>query len=47
MADEPLHRMQNVDKTEYDRTSNKTDGMKNNILNCNICPFKFGILIIY
>ena len=46
MADWPLRRMQNVDKIEYDRTSNKTDGAKN-ILNCNIRRFKLGILIIY
>ena len=38
--------MQNVDKIDYDRTSNKTDGVKNT-LNCNIRRFKLGILIIY
>ena len=31
--------MQNVDRTESDRTSNETDGTKN-ILNCNIRRFK-------
>ena len=49
MADWPLRRIQNVDRIEYDRTSNKTDEAKN-ILNCNICNirrFKLGILIIY
>ena len=38
--------MHNVDKVEYDKTSNETDEAKN-ILNCNICRFKLRILIIY
>ena len=42
MADWPLCRMQNVDRIEYDRTSNKTDGTKN-ILNFNIRRFKLMI----
>ena len=46
MADCLLRRMQNVDRIEYDRKSNKTDRAKN-ILNCNIRQFKLGILIVY
>ena len=45
LADSSLRRMQNVDRTESDRTSNETDESKN-ILNCNIRRFKLGMLII-
>ena len=38
--------MSNVDRIGSDRTGNETDGAKNS-LNCNICRFKLGILIIY
>ena len=46
LADWPLVRMQNVGRIESDRISNETNGAKN-ILNCNICRFKLGLLIIY